>query len=201
MIDAYPLCWPEGWPRIALRERSQFRITPDRARKNLLEEVRRLVGPRFRRDRVIISTDIRLRQDGEPYSSQRALEDTGVAVYFEYKDKSMVFACDRWHLLHDNIHAVGKTIEALRGIERWGASDMLDRAFTGFTALEQLPDEGWRDVLQMGNDGPDSNMELLKRAERHYKILAKEAHPDHGGSADGMIALNNARQQARRELK
>lgn len=200
-VEAYPLVWPEGWPRAKNRERSRFQITPDRARKNMLDEIRRLVGSKFRRDMVIISTNLHLRQDGEPYSTQRQPEDQGVAVYFEHKDKHMVFACDRWDLIHDNIHAIGKTIEALRGIERWGASDMLDRAFAGFTALEQLPEEGWREVLDMGDVHiTDTKKVLLARAERHYKILAKDAHPDRGGSTEEMARLNMARNQARSEL-
>jgi hypothetical protein len=167
----------------------------------MLEEIRRLVEPHFRRDMVVLSTDLRLRQDGDPYMSQRQPDDQGVAVYFEYKDRPMVFACDRWDLIHDNIHAIGKTIEALRGIERWGASDMLDRAFTGFTALEYLPGEGWRVVLEMGDSWGKTDGILLTIAEQHYRILAKAAHPDHGGSNEAMARLNAARDHARKELK
>ncbi len=35
----------------------------------------------------------------------------------------------------DNIQAIRKTIEAMRGLERWGVSDMLQRTFSGFKAL------------------------------------------------------------------
>jgi hypothetical protein len=47
----------------------------------------------------------------------------------------MCFACDRWDSVADNVQAIRKTIEALRGIERWGTGDMVQRAFAGFVAL------------------------------------------------------------------
>lgn len=202
-MEAYPLHWPEGWPRTPehKREHSRFKVTTDRARMGMLEEIRRLVCYRFRRDDVIISTNLRLRQDGEPYASQRLPEDQGVAVYFKHKGKPMVFACDRWRHIHDNMHAIAKTIEALRGIERWGASDMMERAFTGFMALEHAPEETYADVLQMGNRLGESDEKWLATAERHYKILAREYHPDKpGGSHDMMRKLNRARRQARGAL-
>ena len=102
-------------------------------------------------------------------------KDHGVAVYFKHGERSMVFACDKWDAIRDNIYAIGKTIEALRGIERWGASDMLERAFTGFIALENMSSEKWQDILQVGNTYTP------EECERHYKILAKDAHPDRCG--------------------
>lgn len=47
----------------------------------------------------------------------------------------MCFACEKWQDVYGNIYAIGKTIEALRGIERWGTGDMVEQAFTGFVAL------------------------------------------------------------------
>ncbi|MBT3042237.1 MAG: J domain-containing protein [Candidatus Thiodiazotropha sp. (ex Codakia orbicularis)] len=201
-MEAYPLHWPEGWKRTPghLVEHSKFKVTPDRARRNMLEEIRRLVGWRYRRDDVIISTNLRLRKDGEPYATQRPPKDQGVAVYFKYKDKPMVFACDQWSYIHDNFQAIAKTIEALRGIERWGASDMMERAFTGFVALEHQPVESWSDVLQMGNRINKTDREWLAEAERHFRLLCKDAHPDKGGSDQEMARLIRARDQARVEL-
>lgn len=166
----------------------------------MLEEIRRLVGWSYSRQEVVISTNLRLRQDGEPYASQRSPEDQGVAVYFQYKKKPMVFACDRWSHIHDNMHAIAKTIEALRGIERWGASDMLERAFRGFVAIEDYGNS-YTFVLQMGNRRGESDADWLAEAERNFKLLAKTAHPDAGGSEEEFQRLVRARNQARRELK
>lgn len=42
----------------------------------------------------------------------------GVAVYFTLKGQQFCFACDHWDEIKDNMQAIHKTIEALRGIER-----------------------------------------------------------------------------------
>ena len=46
------------------------------------------------------------------------------------------------------MQAIAKTIEALRGINRWGTGDMMEAAFKGFSALP-APDTNkpWREVL------------------------------------------------------
>lgn len=184
-VNAYPLHWPEGVPRTPLqaREHSRFKVTPDRARRGLLQEIDRLVlgsearGWRVNRDLIVISTNLRLRQDGEPMMSQRPPEDTGVAVYFERKGTRLSFACDRWRTIHDNMHAISKTIEALRGIERWGATDMLERAFKGFEALPGPGTENWSQVLGVLPHTPTIDV------RRAYHRLRKLHHPDHGGNA------------------
>ncbi|MDH5257002.1 MAG: J domain-containing protein [Gammaproteobacteria bacterium] len=190
----YPLCWPDGWPRTPQHKvmHSAFRVSQESAQNNLLKELKSLGAKQ-----VYLSTNIRLRQDGLPYASQRPPEDKGVAVYFKYKDRDMSFACDKYYQIGDNIHAIGKTINALRGIECWGASDMMERAFTGF---EALPDpaaagaERWQDVLQVGNSY------TLSECETNFKLLAKDHHPDKGGDAEEFKKLVVARDQARREF-
>lgn len=200
-MEAYPLHWPEGWPKTPAHEieLSRFKVTPDAARQGMLEEIRRLVGYSYQRRNVILSTNLKLRLDGEPYTKQRPLDDKGVAVYFEYKNKPMVFACNRWSSIHDNMHAIAKSIEALRGLQRWGASDMLERAFKGFVAIEHKVD-GWEDTLKMGTRQGQSNQEWLDQAELNFKGLATTSHPDKGGSNEEMAALIDARDRARTEL-
>lgn len=105
----------------------------------------------------------------------------------------MVFACDKYNRSEDNIYAIAKTVDAMRGIERWGASDMMERAFSGFKALNAENDgESWWSIL--GCD-PHASQEQIDAA---YKIKARQAHPDLGGSAEAMQKVNIARDQARR---
>lgn len=190
----FPLQWPTGWPRTHNPGKSQFSTGMDKATRGLLEEVRKLSGKL-----PVISSNAQYRLDGMPYARQSNFGDTGVAVYFERKGKPMVFACDRYWTLAENIHAIAKTIEALRSIERWGASDMMERAFTGFTALPAPIVAGmkrpWREVLEYGN-GP-ANADEIKR---NYRILARNFHPDHGGDAAKMTELNVARDEALQEV-
>lgn len=178
----YPLHWPAGWPRTKSPTGSRFKVTPDRARRGLLHEIQRLGGKG-----IVISTNMRLRTDGQPMMSQREPEDSGVAVYFERDGKRLAFACDRFFYVHDNMHAIAKTIEAIRGIERWGASDMMERAFTGFEALP-APGAGrdWRDVLTIIGplSGSPHPPRTLSDAEAVFRALVKEYHPDRVGGGD-----------------
>lgn len=190
-VEAYPLCWPQGWQRNVVRERSRFKVTMGRARDELMREIQRLGGRN-----PILSTNIPIRKDGLPYSGYAQPKDPAVAVYFTYKGKSMCFACDRWDKIEDNIQSVGKTIEAIRGIERWGASDMLDRAFTGFAALPSPQNEWWH-VLGYSSK-PHPTPTEYKEAKSKRNALAMKYHPDNGEikSPEMMSKINQAWEQA-----
>lgn len=172
--EAYPLAWPGGWPRAKRRARSQFASSLADSRDHLVEQLR-MLGAKY----PVISTNIETRRDGLPYANRAEPVDPGVAVYFLWRGKQMTFACDRWDRVRDNIRAIGKTVEALRGIERWGASDMMDRAFSAFEALP-APGNGvelscWA-ILEVDRTATAAEI------ERAYRAKAKAAHPDAGGS-------------------
>jgi len=121
--------------------------------------------------------------------------DPGVAVYFKRNGRDMVFACDKFIESSDNIYAIAKTIDAMRGIERWGASDMMERAFTGFAALPEKTSQSWRDVLGLHVDPI-----TIESVEHRFKELARTYHPDLGGDADQFRQIVQAREDARKEL-
>lgn len=197
MIEAFPLSWPKGWPRTKTPARSRFDVPFTAARDGLMEQIRLLGGTL-----PVLSSDLELRRDGLPYAGQREPADKGVAVYFMWKGQQRVFACDRWDRIKDNIRALEKTIEAVRGIERWGASEMLDRAFSGFTALP-APGEpakrDWRDVLDLNADERSRVSKAI--IEGRFRYLASQRHPDRaGGSHEAMAELNRARDEALKEI-
>jgi hypothetical protein len=187
-VTAYPLAWPQGWPRTKRPQRARFDMSFERARRELQWEVQRL-GARY----PILSTNIPLRLDGQPYASAREPDDAGVALYFERAGKQMVFACDRWDRVRDNIRAIEKTIDAMRGIERWGASDMMERAFAAFEALP--PPFRWHDVLELP---AGAGIDEVMAAHRRLSVIH---HPDRGGSTARMAEINAARDAALKELK
>lgn len=202
--EAYPLAWPVGRARTSpgYRESANFTVSLAKARDNIVREVVLLAGGRYGPDpHVVISSNLALRRDGLPLASQRQPDDPGVAVYFAYKKRQMSFACDRWQKIEHNMQAIAKTIEALRGIARWGTGDMLEAAFSGFTALPPpsaaAPAQGrlqhWRDVFGTAVQ----NREQLQKV---YRRLAAAHHPDRGGDASLMAELNRARSEALQEL-
>jgi hypothetical protein len=207
--EAYPLYWPERRARTDRwkREHGKFDVTFARARDNIVREVTLLAGGRWGPDpQIVISTNVALRRDGLPLAGQRPPDDPGVAVYFLYKKRPMSFACDRWHKIEHNMQAIAKTIEALRGIARWGTGDMLEAAFTGFAALPPPPAAAppapgaparlkhWRDVFGTG-------VQTREQLQEVYRRMAGAFHPDRGGDPAKMAELNAARAQALQELQ
>lgn len=150
----------------------------------MVAEIKRLGGKN-----PIISTNVPLRNDGLPYAKFKKPDDAGVAVYFEYEGEQVVFACDKWQTVEENMQAIRKTIEAIRGLERWGVSDMLKRAFTGFRALPEnatVNGTAWWEVLGVS---PDCTVASLKEA---YRNKAKANHPDNGGQHTEFVKIQEA---------
>ncbi|HWR66086.1 MAG TPA: DnaJ domain-containing protein [Bellilinea sp.] len=188
-VNAYPLSWPVTWKRTDSNRRSDSRFADHslaRARGLVLDEVRMLKGRN-----IIISTNVVLRIDGLPRSGQRAPADPGVAVYFVLNGKPKVLACDKWRLIEDNLWAIGKHIEALRGQDRWGVGTM-EQAFMGYEALPAAASTWWE---TLGVERTASAEEI----QAAYRQKVKIAHPDAGGNQNDFIRIQNAWEQAREE--
>lgn len=196
--QAYPLSWPRGRPRTSGSERRRAAFNVKRwngryeqtqsvsiadARERLQRELE-LLGAAA----VILSTNVELRLDGQPRSDRRAPDDPGVALYFRLDGRDTVLACDRWDRVADNIAAIAKHIEALRGQDRWGVGT-LEQAFAGYQALP-APEQWWQ-VLGCAEDTPQETV------ERVFRELAKKFHPDRGGSESEMARINAALQASR----
>ena len=186
MIEAYPLSWPDGWPRRSRWQRSasKYEVSLGRARDELLSELR--TG---RARNVVISTNIPTRRDGLPLANWREPDDPGVAVYWDDKhDKPRVIACDVWRTVRENLRAVGLAYASLRQLERTGASELLERAFAGFARLPAAAD-CW-DVLGV----PRGTQ--AERINERYRELARQHHPDRGGDSETMARINAAYREA-----
>lgn len=190
MTTAYPLSWPDGWPKTPSTKRAdggRFNTTFDRARTDLMNELR-LLGAKS----VVISSWLPLRRDGMPYADQarRRLDDPGVAVYFMLRGRQMVMARDAFASVHDNLRSIGLGIAHLRGLERHGGGQMMERAFEGFAALS-APDafDPWA-ILGLK---PGASRDEI---ETKFRELAKRHHPDTGGSAEEFVKIKRAREMA-----
>jgi hypothetical protein len=181
--EAFPLQWPVSRPRTQRREKAVFKVTMGRSLRDIQDEVRMLGG-----SNLVISTNMPLRMDGLPTTARRTIADPGAAAYFAYKGKSVCFACDRWDSLEGNLRAISLTINALRGIARWGTGDMVAAAFTGFTALPS-PEQFNTPHGILGVAANATRTEI----EYAYRRLAQQMHPDVGGSHEAMARINAAR--------
>jgi hypothetical protein len=196
MTEAYPLTWPEGWPRTAFNRRESDRrfggsrkLTMGRARDDLIHELR-LLGATD----IIVSSNIPTKSDGLPYSEARLIDDPGVAVYFTFKKKPLVMARDGFISVAGNIRSLTLAIEGLRQLERHGGSHMMEKAFSGFVAIA-APNakKRWREVFGVKPDWHGDIAALYREKARHR-------HPDTGGDHAIMAELNNAYEDAKREL-
>jgi hypothetical protein len=192
--NAFPLDWPDGRPRTISANRKtngNFRASFATARDNCIAEVKRLQG-----DRIIVSTNIPLKADGTPRAVEwgKSVPDPGVAVYFTRKGKQLCFACDRWIHVQDNMHAIGLTIEALRGIARWGTGDMMEAAFRGFAALPAPGESSGVSWWQVLGVAMNATGEQVREA---YRDLVKKHHPDVGGDREKFEQVQKAWEEFR----
>jgi len=203
--SSFPLAWPIAWPRCRNPTRAKFgvasrqqsdgtwrygsKLTIGAARDRLLSELQRL-GAR----NVVISSNIRARGDGLPYANAAEPSDHGAAVYFRLKGEPRVLACDKWDRVADNLAALAKHIEAVRGQVRWGVGS-LEQAFGGYKALPAMGEvKQWWEILGVPADA------TIEVVEAKRDKLLMQHHPDRGGSHSRAAEINAAFDAACREL-
>lgn len=139
-ISASPLTWPSGWARTPADRRRRAKFNVGRRELSVINGTDRVLAELralgVQSGGFIVSTNLLLRRDGLHRSDQREPIDPGAAVYWEIRGKpSSVMAIDHYDRVADNLGAIAATLEALRAVSRHGGGAILERAFTGFTAL------------------------------------------------------------------
>lgn len=168
---AYPLYWPDNWPRSKYQKRARFGDhSVNEGRRTLADQVRLFGGTD-----LIISSNLELRLDGNPRSNQKQPGDRGVAIFFKRNKEDMALACDVYTTVEDNLWALCRTLDALRQIERDGSPALINRAFKGFAALPDPNQRKWWEVLGLPETADNA---MIKS---RYIELAKQYHPDRSG--------------------
>jgi hypothetical protein len=169
-VESYPLHWPAGWPRSTWPQRGKSRFSGQTVSqiKELQRELR-LLGAR----NVVISSNVPVRQDGLPYAdaAKRRYDDPGVAIYFTLKQKPLAMARDRYWTPWENMRSLVLAIESIRSIERHGGQTMMERAFSGFTALPAPNRAGKFLALSLGPVCKQSNRSSALRPRSHTRTL------------------------------
>lgn len=213
-MKSFPLQWPPGWKRTKTRIESRFFLTEKHdsavtGRKTFSKAGKVTIGEAVKRvlqqlsafgieeGDAIISSNLRPKLNGLPYPYQNQPDDPGVAIYWKKPGDSQhkVMAIDLYDRVADNIAAVAATLESMRRIERHGGAVIIDRAFTGFTALP-APNT-WRDILGYEYSWTGD----LETVRQDFRKMAIKHHPDNGGSHAKMAELNWAWEEAQKELQ
>ena len=205
-IEAYPLQWPMGRPRRPANQRQRARFSKvvkgndspgssDRrselsvyaATERLKKQVERLRG-----SSLVVSTNIKVRQDGLPMSRAAMPEDPAVCVYFVWRGKTRAFPSDKWDRVADNIAAIAAHLEAMRAIERYAVGET-EQVFEGYKLLTSADaSKVWWEILGFPN--PPANWATV---ESRWLDKIRRAHPDAGGSANQAAEINAAYDQAK----
>lgn len=198
MTTSFPLYWPAHWPRTGddARNRGNFLKNGGRVRQLLLKELALL-----RATEIVISSNVAIRRDGLPYAGQK-VEDPGVVLYFKRNGQDVAIPCDRWTTVDSNLRAIGMTVEAIRGMERWGTNQMVNATFQGFAALPAnvivtpYTARAWHEVLGVNSNAPANVVKGARDA------LLRQYHTDNPETGDAnkldevMKAWNEYRSQA-----
>lgn len=199
----YPLAWPDGRPRRKASERRPGKFRTETGRG--LGEISPLIAiARLQREidlidahYAVVSSNLEMRLDGYPRLGQREPDDPGVAVYFQLRGRPYCLPCDTYQRVADNIAAVAAHIGASRAMRRHGVATV-EEMFAGFAALPSPAHERpWQQVLELHREQRITR-EMIEAA---FRRLARERHPDTGGSDRMMVELNAAREAALREVR
>lgn len=200
--NSFPLKWPVGRARTGSYRRvaAPFKTSMARATDGVLTGLRRLGA-----SHIVISTNIETYMRGGqeiPYASQaKQQDDPGVAVYYSWKGEQYCLSCDKYKSVTDNMQAINKTVEAIRGIERWGTGEMMKAAFQGFKELpEQSDKKEWWKVMCYEQKPGNASWDWAG-VEAQYKSLAKKLHPDMpGGTTSAFQELQSAFTEAKKHF-
>lgn len=194
LIPPYPLSWPEDMPRTApeRRRKSTFKTSLAGAIKNVSDSLR-LFGSDsgLPVKNVVATTNV-----GGIHLGDSAIKDPGVAVWFEWDNGMRCIAVDRYLKPEENLQAIHHILEARRTEVRHGGLIIARTAFKGFAALPAPPGKKqWHEVLGVSQSATRAEIDAA------YREKSKKAHPDTGGSAEAMKALNTARADALKQAR
>lgn len=189
-MDVY--CYPlDRWdgPETERRGNSGYGARWSTTLKDLETEAGKLGA-----DEVLILLDVRrdqLRVDGWPKTGTDV--PPRVAISFASTHGPLRFQCDRWQTWHENVRAIGITLQRLRLIDEGGVARSGEQyrgwaaigTGSGATSAEQAIATLRRHA---GPDGADS-----ASWQDLYRLAAHRTHPDRGGNAEAFGEITAAR--------
>lgn len=190
MISAYPLTWPQGFPRTQRRLGGAFKATLAGALQNVETSLRLFASDSGKKaEALVISSNVTLGAQRPP--------DPGVAIWFTWDGLQVCIPVDRYDKVEANLQAIHHIIEARRTELRHGGLDIVRATFTGFRLLPAPADaHTWREVFGFKHEDAVSRGAL----DKAFKVKRSEAHPDKGGSPEAFRVVQQAYESGCLEL-
>lgn len=197
--------WPG--PQTDPRQPSRFEADWSNTVELLTREIDHLRAGNERSLLQLGVTENQLRNDGLPRSGTR-ITFPGVILRIPSEYGELTYPCDtfvtgrfgdRGDAWQHNLRAVALGLEALRKVDRYGIAQR-GQQYAGWAQLPgpgestaadpitllasyaEADEEAWRDLIATS---PDAAKRLVREAMRN-------AHPDHGGTSSGFIAVRAA---------
>lgn len=121
-------------------------------------------------------------------SSNLTRQERAVTLTFVKDGRTVTLPMADYETATMNLKVLALCIRDMRMIERRGVSETLQSAYLQLAAPERE-----RDPFEVLGLRPGASADEI---EAMYRVKAKTAHPDAGGSDDAMAALNRAREVA-----
>lgn len=132
---------------------------------------------------------------------RQSREEARVTVLWSLRGQVVTVTLDEYDTDAENLRAIYNSIEALRLIEHRGVTALMREIFA------QLPRPASSPALPMPAPAATDPYAIigvtaamsLDEIEAIYRVRARKAHPDAGGSVEAMAALNAAIERIRKE--
>lgn len=171
------LAWPVGFGKEnGSGGTGAFKVDLDQAEREMARTLEALGATS-----AYLSSDNPLGANGRPKGMFGKYEHSAVVLHFVRQGKELTIPCDKFDSLRANVRALGLSVAAIYLMDRYGTSQLMDAALSGFAALPAggmatPPPKPWYDVFGIPESAP---AELVEAA---YKVALKRSHPDKGGS-------------------
>lgn len=185
-----------GWATAeAKRETSRFKSTWDTILRDLAHELRQIEASDVVLSVVAESPGSAVRIDGGIRAGAKIIHPGVRLTIGASKQGPLVFDCDTYQRpgrsanglpsWQHNLRAISKTLEALRAVDRYGASQ--GRQYAGWAELEATTggESPLGQLAKIAGVNPDgmSQKDIVRAARR-------ATHPDRGGSHEAHLAVN-----------
>ncbi|RCK68302.1 hypothetical protein DT076_16785 [Desertihabitans brevis] len=143
---------------------------------------------------LVVQIDLReadFRLDGN-VRAKATVATPRVRVLFDTPDGTIVFQAGRYTRWRDNVRAVGLSLEALRGVERWGAIQG-GAQYKGLLQLEAGGGMSTDDAVALLRQwAPYSEVPANASYESLWRRARANAHPDRSHDPDAFHAVIEA---------